>query len=182
MRSIGLSRSNSCSIRSVVTGAAALPLRQRCTLCAVEKSLDEFHRRGAGRQMWCRSCRRTWDSAYHARTKPLRLAQKRRARDFRLAWLRGLKSKPCVECGVSFHPAAMTFDHLPGSEKLEDISTLVLRGCTQMAIKEMAKCELVCANCHAVRTYTRRRAGRSGDSSLAEGLAPYATRSTDHEV
>lgn len=139
-----------------MVGESALRLLRRCSLCGVEKGLDDFHRRGAGRQKWCKSCRRGWDAAYHARTKPVRLRQKREARDARLAWLHGLKSKPCADCGGSFHPVAMTFDHLPGTEKLRDISTLVLRGCTQMAITEMAKCELVCANCHAVRTYTRR--------------------------
>jgi hypothetical protein len=155
----------------------ALSQLRLCSLCRVEKAPEEFHLRGAGRQRWCRSCRRTWDAAYHARTKPVRLAQKREAKVARMAWLYEVKSKPCVDCGGSFHPAAMTFDHLPGTQKLRDISTLVVRGCMQMVVKEMEKCELVCANCHAVRTYLRRQAvTRSGAPSLEEELAVYSAR------
>ncbi len=63
----------------------------------------------------------------------------------------------------------MTFDHLPGTMKVNDISTLVLRGCTQMAIEEMTKCELVCANCHSVRTFLRRtsRDALAADRSMS---------------
>ncbi|MGH2450547.1 MAG: hypothetical protein ACRDGE_04615 [Candidatus Limnocylindria bacterium] len=137
---------------------------QRCSLCLVDRPIEEFHRRGTGFQRWCKSCRRAWDAAYHARTKQVRLAQKRQAKSARLAWLFELKSRPCADCGGSFHPAAMQFDHLPGAKKLRDVSTLVVRGCTQMALEEIAKCELVCANCHAVRTYMRR--GRLDEPDL----------------
>lgn len=144
---------------------------QRCSLCFELKSSEDFHRRGDIRQRWCKDCRRGYDAAYHARTKPIRLAQKREAKVARLAWLHERKSKPCVDCGGIFHPAAMTFDHLPGTEKIRDISTLVVRGCMVMAKAEMEKCELVCANCHAVRTYMRRLQGPL--KSITEGRVSY---------
>lgn len=59
----------------------------------------------------------------------------------------------------------MEFDHLPGTTKHSDVATLVVRGCTQLAYAEVLKCELVCANCHAVRTYERREAARAGRQS-----------------
>jgi hypothetical protein len=54
----------------------------------------------------------------------------------------------------------MTFDHLPGTNKRSDIATLVRRTSIALAREEIAKCELVCANCHAVRTYERREEQR----------------------
>jgi hypothetical protein len=82
--------------------------------------------------------------------------QKRQRIATHVAWTRQLKMKPCVDCGGSFHPAAMTFDHLPGTAKVLDIASLVRRGSIGVARAELAKCELVCANCHAVRTFNRR--------------------------
>ena len=73
-----------------------------------------------------------------------------------VAWMRELKSsRPCTDCGGWFHPAAMTFDHLPGTTKRSEISTLLYSGYRQVLLDEIAKCELVCANCHAVRTFLR---------------------------
>jgi hypothetical protein len=71
--------------------------------------------------------------------------------------MRELKSNPCVDCGGRFHPAAMAFDHLPGASKHLEIANLVRRGSIGLARLELQKCELVCANCHAVRTFNRRQ-------------------------
>ncbi len=49
----------------------------------------------------------------------------------------------------------MRFDHLPGTTKRSDVSTLVYGGYRKVLLDEIAKCELVCANCHAVRTFMR---------------------------
>lgn len=67
-------------------------------------------------------------------------------------------SRPCTDCGGFFHPAAMTFDHLPGSTKRGEVSSLLYSGYRQVLMDEIAKCELVCANCHAVRTFGREQA------------------------
>jgi len=77
-----------------------------------------------------------------------------------VAWLRGLKSMtPCADCGGIFHPVAMQWDHLPGHVKRGDLGMLVARLSKKLLLVEMAKCELVCANCHAVRMH-RRRSGQ----------------------
>jgi hypothetical protein len=74
--------------------------------------------------------------------------------------MRGLKARPCADCGGRFHPAAMAFDHLPGSSKRLEIANLVRRGSIGLARVEIAKCEIVCANCHAIRTFLRREQAR----------------------
>jgi hypothetical protein len=74
-----------------------------------------------------------------------------------VAWYRALKDgRVCADCGGTFHHAAMQWDHLPGRPKRRDVSNLVLRGFRRETIlDEISKCELVCANCHAVRTFSR---------------------------
>jgi|SRR5882757_216449 len=69
-------------------------------------------------------------------------------------YVRGLKSNPCTDCGGLFHPVAMDFDHLGDKER--NIADMVRDGSLIANIdKEVAKCELVCSNCHRLRTAKR---------------------------
>lgn len=62
-----------------------------------------------------------------------------------------LKSGPCADCGLRFHPVCMDFDHRDPSEKVRNISAMVAQNWETIEI-EIAKCDLVCANCHRIRT------------------------------
>jgi hypothetical protein len=67
-----------------------------------------------------------------------------------------LKEAPCMDCGGFFPPAAMDFDHVRG-EKLSSISKLVSDSARwELVVIEIEKCDLVCANCHRLRTNLRR--------------------------
>ncbi len=65
----------------------------------------------------------------------------------------------CSDCGYSESAEALDLDHMPGSDKRFNVSQFSRsnRNLTQI-LEELAKCEVVCANCHRVRT--ARRAGR----------------------
>ena len=66
-----------------------------------------------------------------------------------------LKRKPCVDCGIQYEPWQMQFDHLDSDSKVRKISQLVTHSWKKV-LEEIEKCELVCANCHADRTYKRK--------------------------
>lgn len=51
----------------------------------------------------------------------------------------------------------MQWDHLPGYEKVNAVSNLVRYYRREVVLAELEKCELVCANCHVLRTLARRR-------------------------
>lgn len=73
-------------------------------------------------------------------------------------WVDEIKVKAgCVECGYNLHPAALDFDHLDPDTKLFTIATGMSRS-WQSLMDEMAKCEIVCANCHRIRTVNRKLA------------------------
>jgi 5-methylcytosine-specific restriction endonuclease McrA len=78
--------------------------------------------------------------------KDRKTAQKRLVRE--------LKKGLCLDCGGVFHTDAMEFDHARG-EKVFDIGKSKGRSLKQLK-EELAKCDLVCANCHRVRTARRR--------------------------
>ena len=65
--------------------------------------------------------------------------------------------KGCVNCGYKEHPSALEFDHLPGTEKLFNIGEKMGSYSRTILWEEIAKCDVVCANCHAVRTFNRRK-------------------------
>jgi hypothetical protein len=61
----------------------------------------------------------------------------------------------CVDCNYNKHPAALQWDHRPGKEKLFDISQNPMRRWSKMLI-EIDKCDVRCANCHAIVTQNRK--------------------------
>lgn len=67
-----------------------------------------------------------------------------------------LKDAPCTDCKQKFPPIVMDFDHLPHSRKTSGIARLIRNTHSmERIIEEIAKCELVCANCHRIRTSAR---------------------------
>jgi hypothetical protein len=63
------------------------------------------------------------------------------------------KIKPCVDCELCFPPVAMDLDHVRG-EKILEISNMGHYPRWKV-IKELEKCDVVCANCHRIRTRIR---------------------------
>lgn len=79
---------------------------------------------------------------------------KRMAADSRREFMCRIKEmNPCADCTVSFPHYVMQFDHVRGA-KLFNVSALASGGWPTF-LKELAKCEVVCANCHAIRTHQR---------------------------
>jgi hypothetical protein len=68
-------------------------------------------------------------------------------------WIAPLKANPCRDCGKTLPPEAMDFDHVEG-EKVEGIAQMWSHS-RERVLEEIAKCELVCANCHKERTWRR---------------------------
>jgi len=66
---------------------------------------------------------------------------------------------PCHDCGRQYPHYMKDFDHKP-----EFVKTSGVMGSqsASQAFAEMAKCDIVCANCHKRRTYLRRTALPTG--------------------
>lgn len=59
--------------------------------------------------------------------------------------------KGCVDCGYSEHHAALDFDHIKDEKSFNVCNAKSITS----AKVEIRKCEVVCSNCHRIRTYTR---------------------------
>lgn len=80
------------------------------------------------------------------------LAFQREWRAKRRAALAKFKDVPCADCGGRFPHYAMDFDH-KDEEKLFKIASRVNNVSWESILTEIAKCDVVCANCHRIRSY-----------------------------
>ena len=77
-------------------------------------------------------------------------------------FLRNLKGNtPCTDCEIQYPYYVMQFDHVRGT-KLFDLGKNSAWRNLKRVQEEVAKCEIVCANCHAERTYQRLMVMRDG--------------------
>lgn len=61
------------------------------------------------------------------------------------------KDVPCMDCGIKYPSYVMDFDHR--EDKLFDVSRGVNDYGMKKLLAEIAKCDVVCANCHRFRTH-----------------------------
>lgn len=83
----------------------------------------------------------------------------------RIAFFNSLKAVPCADCNRRFPPYVMDFDHVRGTKQI-DLSKLRRRS-MQVVREEAAKCDVVCANCHRIRTFTKQQKHLTGQEVIA---------------
>lgn len=145
-----------------------------CTKCKLEKEVNNFSKQGKYLSSWCKLCcsknaKSKYDKSpeiYREKTRMWRqknknlnrILQKKYTKTKRLK-IKNLinnykKNKPCIDCKILFDSIQMDFDHI--RDKKFNISKYSQGGWGINSIKqEIAKCELVCANCHRLRTFLR---------------------------
>lgn len=67
-----------------------------------------------------------------------------------------LKENPCIDCRLVFPLVAMDFDHRDNTQKLFQVSNSLRSRSTKTILNEISKCDLVCSNCHRLRTNNRK--------------------------
>jgi rRNA-processing protein FCF1 len=87
------------------------------------------------------------------------LERKRAAWRAQASLLDRLRDVPCADCGGHFEACAMDFDHRDPAAKRYTVTRMIGRAGTERILAEVAKCDIVCANCHRLRTFDRRTAG-----------------------
>ena len=131
-----------------------------CSRCKTEQPDEEFawHRRERGqRNTYCRACQSTYHRQHYLANKQRYIAlagQRKKAlvEERTLYLVDFLREHPCVDCGET-DPIVLEFDHL--RDKKFSISAGIQGRRWQDVLDEIAKCEVVCANCHRRRTAKR---------------------------
>ena len=96
---------------------------------------------------------RPYNVAYYARNREAEIERVTRRQQATLAWLRDLRRVPCLDCGGIFPPHVMDFDHRDPKTKLFSLAAdKVWLKNRALLEAEVAKCDVICANCHRIRT------------------------------
>jgi hypothetical protein len=139
--------------------AAPNPTRP-CSRCHQLLPLADFawRRKSRGQQdNYCPPCRAAYKREHYAANKQRYVAKallyKQTLVAERAAHLvEFLRGHPCVDCGET-DPLGLEFDHLEA--KNFNIAKGIRDRKWQAVIDEIAKCDVVCANCHRRRTALR---------------------------
>ena len=135
-----------------------------CSICQTRKSLTEFYKRDTKTNRYhaqCKACyslkrRASYAQHYQKYGQAYRERARERKRQYK-AKLRKklfdyLSDKYCASCGES-DIRTLEFDHLVPIEKSFSISKGLTYGKRwEVLEKEIAKCQILCANCHKIRT------------------------------
>jgi len=119
----------------------------RCTKCKRDLPVDDFAtdnqpfcRKRGFRRYRCRECVADYSAVIRERSRKL---------------IQEAKDVPCMDCGVRWPFWIMEFDHRDPSKKDFEIGSEGRQFSKQKVKDEMAKCDIVCANCHKDREYKR---------------------------
>lgn len=144
----------------------------KCSTCQKEKPREEFYKKTKTLyRSDCKGCHkektRPRSQKHYENNKAYyrkRNNNKRRRHLARLVKEYKLTHPTCTDCKLDHPFYRLDFDHLPGSGKAIDLGRISTTGWSDTRVmEEIAKCELVCANCHRDRTFRRSRAD-SNDS------------------
>jgi hypothetical protein len=135
---------------------------RKCGRCGELKPINAFawRRKQKGqRDNMCAPCRSAYGREHYLANRQKYIdaeARRKRARaEARTRYLiEYFNTHPCVDCGET-DPVVLEFDHL--RDKRFEITSQFASRNWQEILDEIAKCDVVCANCH--RRRTARRAG-----------------------
>lgn len=131
-----------------------------CCTCKKDQPLTEFRWKNKTkgiRHHQCKTCLKRFQDSWYQRNKKRHIANVSQRRREGKAKIRGyileyLKSHPCSNCGET-DPIVLEFHHRNGEEKRANIGEIYGVGFSWKIVeKEIAKCDVLCANCHHRKT------------------------------
>ncbi len=103
--------------------------------------------------------KRVYNTAYYAANREYAKEYTANIRRRNRHWLDNfLSDKFCSMCGEA-HPATLDFHHRDPSEKEKGGVSYLMRGCARIERieAEIAKCDILCSNCHRKYHWEERR-------------------------
>ena len=129
---------------------------KRCNKCGKPKKDGEFNWKDKAkntRQSACRPCQAEYQADWYRRNRKTHMANVRRNSqrykdEICMRLIEYFQAHPCVDCRET-DPLVLEFDHRYGRKGRRAISML---GSWKAILREIAKCDVRCANCHRRRT------------------------------
>lgn len=130
-----------------------------CTKCKEEKSIEEFSWRSQPknrRHSDCKVCHRKLRRAYYVNSgeiERLRIQRRKKRAEIKKWFREYKKGLKCSRCSEN-RPATLVFHHRDPSIKETEVGEIFNKTFRKdRIIKEIEKCEVLCANCHMQEHY-----------------------------
>jgi len=143
-------------LRRIQNGEVEEPLTKICRDCKQEKPIEQFRWRNQSyryRLCRCEECDREDRARRYSKNPAYYYLSNQRLKEKRRILIDSYKQVPCADCGKIFPPCAMDFDHRDPATKISKISSYIYGGSEEELLSEIAKCDVVCAVCHRIRTH-----------------------------
>lgn len=134
-----------------------------CKKCKIDKDESEFN----PKKCMCKDCNKSYQKWHYQNNKKYYYKKSKKSRKKNRLWLRELKKNlSCKNCGEN-HPATLAFHHINPLEKYDEVSSMISSGSCSRAkiLAEIAKCIVLCHNCHAILHDEERENWHSGGDS-----------------
>jgi hypothetical protein len=137
-------------------------MKKVCSGCGQERNIEDFNWKYKAKgihQSLCRLCTTHHSRKHYKNNKEIYVnrAHKRNVhiyKENRQLLYEYLTLHPCVDCGNN-DPRVLEFDHVRGA-KVDEVTRMVSNRASWNTIeREIAKCEVRCANCHRIKTSER---------------------------
>lgn len=119
----------------------------------------------------CRTCGHNYPQQ-HKKCKVCRKVRREEIATIVKKW----KNRRCVHCGIKYHHSAMQCDHVRGDKIYNIADAARLQKSDEDVVAELNKCDIVCANCHSMKSYTERRQVSPYVFFSQQGLVYYGFR------
>jgi len=101
---------------------------------------------------------KAWKVANRAKVRTQTAATARKRHAVHMTDLRAFKLlRGCFDCGYDANADALQFDHVRGVKKFRLAAATAAGLGSQRFLDELSKCEVRCANCHAIRSAKQHR-------------------------
>ena len=129
---------------------------KKCSCCKKTKHQEEFSwkvKSKRRRNTKCRECVNDYNRQHYKSNKDYYIRKTKQSYNRLSTLLYSFKfSNSCNVCGENT-PACLEFNHINREDKKYQISSMCKFGVSQeQFIKEIQKCEILCCNCHRIRT------------------------------
>ena len=130
-----------------------------CSKCKIEKDISNYGKKRNGFQTFCKDCNKENLKQHYKNNKETYVQRNKNKQNInKTKLLEYLHDKSCIDCGNSDH-RVLEFDHL--YDKKKDISRAIRDWSWISVLEEIKKCEIVCCNCHRIRTLQRANSYRT---------------------
>ena len=127
----------------------------RCSRCSNPATVKK-NGKSSG---YCLECKKQWARKHYEDNKKEYIARAKKrnksAREEIRNWVNEVKARPCMDCGKQYPYYVMDLDHREGTKKKDHVARMMSWTGIKKVKEEVAKCDVVCANCHRIRTFQR---------------------------